>query len=415
MEGADLQQEPGEQSEIVQGFQNPHSKFQKYPGNQGKSGSGVVQGGVQRGVFHNLHLLIDFPIHLFGGVRGGQMYLDDRLRGVGGHVLFHGHAKLQIRAMGVDFLTGDEPVHLGVLGNAVAVGRQQHMDQSEAYKTLFPLLADVPLHIGDFKGGFKLVVRLVPIHHDVRNNLVQRRLGADAPSVGAVTPGGMPLPHRMGLGCKDDEQQAQGHQGVRQHGLVISQEIIGEGTGKQSAVFHSQQGAAVQIGNGTDGNHQNGNQQPHEIGLFRGNLGIHGSHENQGDGIQNGNHGVHVLKIHRFKDKEEVNGNQPHGNGSLVKKLLPGFQDHQGKQHTGKYRQNDLAPHIGSFRTDDQNAGHSRTYHAKRRQPGQHIFVADVKGNFSIHEAHYSKKILPVNKKPPAPDGADGQRVKKPF
>ena len=399
VEGADLQQEPGNEAKIVQGFQHPHGEFQKHTGHQGKSGSGVVQGGVQRRILYNLHLLVDFPVHILGGVHGGQMYLDDGLRGVGGHILFHSHAELQICAMGEDFLTGDEPVHLGVLGNAVAVGCQQHMNEAEAHHALSSLLTDIPLHIGDFKGGFKLVVRLVPIHHDVRDNLIQRRLGANPPSVGPVSPGGMPLADGMGFGSKDNQHQSQGHQGVRQHGFVISQEIIGKCAGEQSRIFHGQQSTAVEIKYGSKGNEQYGNQQPHEIGLFCGNLGIHGSHENQGNGIKNSNHGIHVLKVHRFKYKEEVNGNEPYGNGSLVEVLFPGFQDHQGKQHAGKYRQNDLAPRIGSFRTDDQNAGHSRTYHAKRRQPGQHILVADEQCDFSIHGPHYSKKILPVNKK----------------
>ena len=45
--------------------------------------------------------------------------------------------------------------------------------------------------------------------------------------------------------------------------------------------------------------------------------------------------------------------------------------------------QDDLAPHVqrvsGPFHTGDRNAGHCRSHHAQRHQPGQHVFAADIK------------------------------------
>ena len=73
-------------------------------------------------------------------------------------------------------------------------------------------------------------------------------------------------------------------------------------------------------------------------------------------------------------------------------------------QHGCRDRQKNLTPHIyafpGPFQTVESNAGHCRSHHAQRHQPGQHVFAADIEMNSVFHsDAIITKTDALGNKK----------------
>ena len=121
------------------------------------------------------------------------------------------------------------------------------------------------------------------------------------------------------------------------------------------------------------------------IAITGGDLGVEHSNEQQYDGIQRYDHGAVMDEIEISKYRIIVETDHPDGDGGFVKMLLAGEGCNQRIQQACHNRQNDLAPQVGSFPTDVQDAGHCRTCHAKHHQPGQYIFRTDIKMRFSFH------------------------------
>ena len=174
MEGTDLQQEPGEHAEIIQGFQKPHREFQQHTGNQGQGMGGIVKAGIQGCVLDLFHLNVHLVIDILCGIPESQMYLDDRVGRGRIHFLLDGHTELNVITTGVHLLTGDKPVQPGISGQCPAVACQENMGQAEIGQTFPPLLTDVAVEIADLKSFREVVGGSIPGHHDVRNHLGHR-------------------------------------------------------------------------------------------------------------------------------------------------------------------------------------------------------------------------------------------------
>ena len=81
-----------------------------------------------------------------------------------------------------------------------------------------------------------------------------------------------------------------------------------------------------------------------------------------------------------------VDSHHPDGDCGFVEQFITADEDDGGKEQRGCGWQNDLAPRSDSFHTGEQvDAGHCRADHAKRHQPGQHIFTADINMYSFIH------------------------------
>ena len=120
--------------------------------------------------------------------------------------------RLNVLTTGVDFLTVDEAVQLGVFGNAPDIGCQQHMGDAEVRQAFPALLTDVAVDIGDLEGLFKEVGADVSLPLEIGSDLCHGCQGADLAAVFPVAPGGMVLavggyPDRKGQQEATDKQQ----------------------------------------------------------------------------------------------------------------------------------------------------------------------------------------------------------------
>ena len=126
-------------------------------------------------------------------------------------------------------------------------------------------------------------------------------------------------------------------------------------------------------------------QQPGEP-LFAGSdLGVEQSDKEQRDGQKTGDQKIHGTEVHSFKYEEIVKADHPDGDRSFIKMLSAAEYGDEQIQQGGRNRQNDLTPHIGSFRTDEDKAGHYRANHAKYHHPGEEVLHTDIKMRFSFH------------------------------
>ena len=115
-------------------------------------------------------------------------------------------------------------------------------------------------------------------------------------------------------------------------------------------------------------------------------VGIHCGEENQCDPEQVHHHSARSI----VADPESgINHHEPDGNCGSVKEFITAQQGDQRIQCGCCNWQENLVPHVqrftGPFHTGEHNAGHCRSNHAQRHQPGQHIFAADIKMCSSIH------------------------------
>ena len=90
------------------------------------------------------------------------------------------------------------------------------MGDAEIGEAFLPLLTDVAVDIGDLEGLLKEVGGDIPLPLEVGGDLRHGGQGADAPSVGAIAPGGVILAVGMDPDGEAQQQAAQDHQVVRQ-------------------------------------------------------------------------------------------------------------------------------------------------------------------------------------------------------
>ena len=146
------------------------------------------------------------------------MHLDGGVRGFDGHFLFHDHAVLNVLAAGVDLLTGDKTVELGILAQTPDIGGQQHMGQTKVGQTFFALLTNVTLHMGDLKGLVKQIGAGIALYLEVGGDLGHGSQGTDTTAVYPVAPGGMIFITGVDTDGEYRSDQTQCHQCVGQNG-----------------------------------------------------------------------------------------------------------------------------------------------------------------------------------------------------
>ena len=364
MEGADLQQELGDQAEVVQGFQEPHRELEEEPRQQGEELRGLVELGVEGRALDLLHRLIELAVDVIDRVGGLQVELDAGIRRVGGHLLFDGHAVLDIVPPGIDPLARQEAVQGRILGHQAAVGGDKHMGQAEVGQALPALFADVGLQLGDLQLVEDKIAGGGPVHHDVRHHHRHGRDGADPAAVAPVAPGGVIGPVQMGPDGQGRQQAAQEHQKVRQHPEI------------EGPLARQQRRPAVIA---QDGHRRQEHQRHHAHGadMARGQQLVE-DHKGQIDeDIEN-----QIPKADSADGQigREINRHQRHRHRGAVKMLSPIQQYDQGENQAGNHRQHNQKPHcpcICAFPAVICNAESCRTNHENRRQPGQHVFPAD--------------------------------------
>ena len=191
MEGADLQQEFGQLSEIVHDLESPDHEFQQQAGDTRQRSRHGVKAAVQRRGFDFLIGFIEFLIDFPGGIRLGQMELDHGFLTVGAHILFHRHGELDVIVALVDPLSRQETVDAGIFGDAAHIGSQEHMGNAEILHALGTLFVNVTFDIGDLQLVMDGVGGTVAVGHDVVGDKRHTVDGTKLPSVAAVAPGGM--------------------------------------------------------------------------------------------------------------------------------------------------------------------------------------------------------------------------------
>ena len=368
VEGAQLQQEPGQQTKVIKSLQQPHGEFQKHTGDQIQQHDQAVQIGVQLlGGLDLFHRGIQLLVNILHGIMGIQMDLDGGIGGGDLHFLLDDHAVLDILAPGVDLLTGNKPVQLGIFGHTADIGCQQNMGDAKIAEAFPALLADVAVHLADLEGFFKEIGADVPLPLEVGCDLGHGVQRADPAAVDAVTPGGMVLSVGMDTDGKDQDQHTQKQQNIRQ-------------TDPQGHQVTGQQRVPVEIQDEHQrcryhGNEENDGVLPSACRDVR----IKRGKEDQGDPEQPDHHpALHILG----KPDAGINGHHPNGDSGFVEQLVAAHKGDQRIQCGCCKRQDDLAPHIqripGPFQTGEGNAGHCRSHQAQRHQPGQHVFTADI-------------------------------------
>ena len=152
MEGTQPGQGAGQAPEVVQQIQKPYHKFQQYPGNQVKGFRQIIKVGIVRwGVLHCVHLFLNLPVDGLRRVRGGKADFQYCIRGLRLHFRLDGQRDLDLRAA-VYPLAGDEAVDAGILPHAPGVGRQHHMEHTEALEPFTALGTDVFIGGGTVQG-----------------------------------------------------------------------------------------------------------------------------------------------------------------------------------------------------------------------------------------------------------------------
>ena len=144
-------------------------------------------------------------IHILSGIAGIEMNLDGSVGGLHRHLFLDDHTVLNVLAAGVDLLTIDEAVQLGILGNAPDISRQQHMGNAKVLQTFPPLLTDVTIHMGDLKGLLKEVGADISLPLEIGGDLRHGCQGANPAAILPVTPGGMVLAVTGNLHLPDDD------------------------------------------------------------------------------------------------------------------------------------------------------------------------------------------------------------------
>ena len=117
-----------------------------------------------------------------------------------------------------------------------------------------------------------------------------------------------------------------------------------------------------------------------------GDICVQVSEENQGNPEQPVHHGAfHIIR----NPEAGIDHHHPDGNCGFMEKFLTAEKGDERIQCGCRDWQEDLAPHLqripGPFPTGKRNAGHCRSHHTQRHQPGQHIFAADIKMGYSFH------------------------------
>ena len=346
VEGAQLQQEGGQQAEVIQQLQKPDGELHHQAGDVGEDLQQVIQAGIQLGgLLHTFHSGVELVVDVGDGVVGVQMDLDGGVGGVHAHLLLDDHAVLNVFTTGIDLLAGDEAVDLGILGDAPDVGGQQDVGDAEVLQTFPALLADVAVHMGDLKSLRKQVGAGVALHLEIGGDGRHGRQGADLAAVDAVAPGAVVLAIVVDADAEDHNCCGNQEQGVGQ-------------------VSHDA---------GTSGDRQQGQQKPMaELPVAGNNDGVHDRHQNCDHPADPG-----------ADPDRAVNGHHPHGDGGLIELLVATEHYDEHVQQGCCDGQNDLAPRIqripGPFHTGNHQAGHCRANHAECHQPGQNAFAFDIK------------------------------------
>ena len=366
VEGAQLQQELGQHTKVIQQLQQPYQELHQHTGDQIEVSDQIVQTGIQLlGTLDFFDSGIELVVNILGGVMAAQMDLDGCVGRIDGHLLFDYHAVLDVLTSGVHLLAGNKPIKLGIFAKTPDIGSQQHMGQTKVAQTFSALLPDVTLNVGDLKGFLEKVGASVALHLEISGDLGHRCQSTDLPSVAAVAPGGMVLTGGMDTDCKHREDAAGDHQNIRQ----------------QIGVVPAEKNRACQIQLTGKRETEQGQKQPCVGNLAAGDLGVKHSHKQQRNGKQGNDHGVESAEMEVCKHEAVVDADHPDGDCGLVELFFARNQCDVRKQQGCCDWQNDLTPHLlcaaGSFHTDEHNAGHCRADHAQRHQPCQQVLLAD--------------------------------------
>ena len=171
--------------------------------------------------------------------------------------------------------------------------------------------------------------------------------------------------------------------GMDAHGEA-DEKNAGQGQKIRKAVLHTQnipfqETPPVEVQQNHHGNADHGQQKQHPV-VSGGDIGIEEGKEDQRHPEKPHHHAVIDIA---GNPKPGVNRHHPYGDGSLVEQLFTVQKGDQRVQRGSRDWQENLAPQIsrvsGPFQTGESNAGHCRRSHAQRHQPGQHVFMADIK------------------------------------
>ena len=184
VEGAGHGQLPGQQIEVIEEPQQPHSELQQHSGDVGEELGRVVKVIVE--LRRGLVLLdegVDLVVDLRRRVMGVQNGLDAGVGGVGRHLLFNHQGHFDILVPGVDLLPRDESVDGGALGDGPYIGGDDHVHDAEAFEPFLSLLPDVLFNLRDLHRVPEEVAGGIPRHHDIGGD---HGHGREAPHPAAV-------------------------------------------------------------------------------------------------------------------------------------------------------------------------------------------------------------------------------------
>ena len=304
VEGAQLQQELRQQTEVVQKLQKPDKEFQEDAGNQIQQHDQTVQIGVQfLCSFDLFHRCVELVIDIYSSVIGGQMHLDGGVGTVNGHFFLDDHAVLDIVTAGVYLLAVDKAVQLGILGYTANIGCQQNMGNAEVGQTLTALLTDIAVNIGDLEGFLEQVGADISLPLEVGGDLRHGRKGADFSAVNSVAPCGVILSGGIGSDSEDHQQHTEQGKNVR-----YSVHKAGPVGGKKSPTMVIQDKSQRSCNHGEQ---QQNAIMPATAGDFR----VGGGKENECDTVQP--HGRAVGTV-AFQTDGAVDGHHPDGDGCLI-------------------------------------------------------------------------------------------------
>ena len=199
----------------------------------------------------------------------------------------------------------------------------------------------------------------------------------------------MVFPIGMNPDGKNQGQNAKEHQNIRTER-------------QQSGVIAHQQILLAEIQDKDQGRCHHRQQQEGSLGpVSGGDVRVKAGKEDQGNPEQPDHHpSGHIVG----NPEAGVNGHHPDGNCGFVEKFITAAQGDKRIECGCCNWQEDLTPHDkripGPFQTGKHNAGHCRSHHAQRHQPGQHIFTADIKMCSCFHTPIiYQKATAQARKK----------------
>ena len=366
MEGADLQQEAGDQAEIIQRFQKPYHEFQHNAGDHTEKSRRVVHAGIQRRVLSLLHLYVELAIHILCRVVGIQVRFDDRIGRGECQFLFHRHAKDDVLAAGIHLLPRHEAVQRRIFGDRPHIGGNDHMADTKALQPLLPLTAHIFLQFRDLHRFGEKIIRAGSVDHDVGGNAVNGRSGANEPPIGAVAPCGVIVPIVMDFDSKGQNYQRQNQQIGRQNRPKSLHTILDNACRCQAQ--------------------QHKHQQPIPMEPPADNDRIDYAEQ---QGAKASRHTEKRLPLrHNDHLPRGTDAHEPNGEGCFIEHFLSCKEDDQGKQHRSHHRPHDLPPYTDTVDPRKYADTHNRRgQQERRRQPCRRMFSLNI---YVVSFLHFS-------------------------